>query len=52
MENTENEWILDLPLIKQGTSLGITIPRKVLNELNLTHGDKVRVILYRKKESE
>lgn len=52
MENDENEWIIDLPLTKQGSALAVTIPRKALNALGLSHGDKVRVILKRKNGGE
>lgn len=45
MENNENEWVLDLPLTKQGSSLAVSIPAKVLRQLNLKHGDRVRIIL-------
>lgn len=46
-ETAENYWILDLPLTKQGNSLAVNIPKKVVNALNLQLGDKVRVILRR-----
>ncbi len=48
MTDQENEWIMDLPLSKQGSSLGVCIPKKVLTQLGLGHGDKVRIILYKK----
>jgi len=51
MTDQQNEWIMDLPLTKQGSSLGVSIPKKVLTQLGLSHGDRVRIIL-RSKESE
>lgn len=49
-ESEENYWILDLPLTKQGNSLAVNIPKKVVNALNLQLGDKVRVILRRVRD--
>ena len=45
MSDEKDEWILDLPLTKQGNSLAVSIPSKVLKSLGIKHGDKVRVIL-------
>lgn len=44
-EQDKDEWIMDLPLTKQGSSLGVSIPRKVLTQLGLEHGDRVRIVL-------
>ena len=49
LEENKDEWILDLPLTKQGNSLAVTIPSKNVKALCLSHGDKVRVILTRKE---
>ncbi len=45
----ESKRILDLPLTKQGNSLGVSIPRKILNKLELEHGDWVRIVLKKKE---
>ena len=51
MTDGENQRILDLPLTRQGNSLGVSVPRKILNRLGLEHGDWVRVVLT-KRESD
>jgi len=43
------EKTLDLPLSKHGTSLGIIIPKKVLEALNLKYKDFIKVTLTRKE---
>jgi len=50
-EENEVERILDFPLTKQGNSLAVVIPQKVLKALGYEHGDFVRVIL-KSKNSE
>lgn len=52
MTEQNKEWTLDLPLSKQGNSLGVSIPRKILNQLGINHGDRVRVILYPKEQAD
>jgi len=52
MTEEERNWILDLPLTKQGNSLGVSIPRKILNAVRLVHGDRIRVVLTTKNDNE
>lgn len=45
MNEDKNTWILDLPLTKQGSSLAVCIPAKVIKQLNLKRGSRIRLLL-------
>jgi len=53
-ENNQDEWsdfwTQDYPLVKEGTSMAIIIPAKIIKELHLRHGDKIRVTMRRQPE--